>query len=411
MAPPHLRILIVDDEPDRSRDWAARVQAFGFSGTTVRALDIDDARDVMKTVDERRRRARGGLDPFAANAPCALDDVDVLIVDYDLQELLQVGEWSTGLQVATLARALTRAQLIVLVNQFGSNAFDLTLTKGASSHADFDIGSDQLVNPLFWDRSRVDGYAPWAWNDGVLRAPARIEAMVQWVMSRLDEPVLTSLGFAITADDANTQTFLAKELWEQLLDDPTHSFRHLVPESEFLTPKDRQAIAAFDEPCARVAAALLSHWLDRWVVPANDVLIDLPHLASACPWLLRKKEDPGCWQTAASLDNGFDALLPGVEKHAFSPGFPLARPALWRRAVSQDTDLAEPSGFTYDGFPDLVFCEDTSRFHAFEDARSFSCRLPGDTQRFVANPERIVPTTGGLPLTDVVYEPSVLFAL
>jgi hypothetical protein len=85
---------------------------------------------------------------------------------------------------------------------------------------------------------------------------------------------------------------------------------------------------------------------------------------------------------------------------------------VWRHAIVEDARLAEPKGFTYDGFPDLVFCEDTSRFQAFEDARAFSCRLPGsDPQRYVAVPERVVPTKGGLPSTDVVYEPSVFFAV
>lgn len=407
-----LRILIVDDDPERSRGWAATIDSLGFAGATATALEIDAVRTLMQTVGKRRKRARGQQDPFVADVPCELDTVDVLIVDYDLQELLENGEWSTGLQVATLARALTRVKLIVLVNQFGTNAFDLTLSKAAQSHADFDVGSDQLLNPAFWDRSRIDGYAPWAWNDGVLRAPARMEAMLQWLMPRLNAPVLATLGFTTATDGSNAETHLAKELWQQCLDDPGHSFRQLVSESEFLTLKDRHEIAAFDEPCARVAAALVSHWLDRWVIPANDVLVDLPHLAASYPWLLNKKEEPKCWQAAASLDSGFDAFRPEVTKHQFAPGFPLAKPVAWRHKVVEDAALAEPNGFTYDGFPDLVFCEDTSRFHEFSDARPFTCRLPGnDPQRFVANPEKVGPTAGGQPLTDVVYEPSVFFAL
>lgn len=407
-----LRVLIVDDEPERSKQWAVRLQSLGFVDATVTALSIDEARTLMKGADARRRRAREQSDPFTIDLPCDLDTVDVLVVDYDLQELLEVGEWSTGLQVATLARALTRVKAIVLVNQFGTNSFDLTLSKGAPSHADLDVGSGQLLNPAFWDRSRVDGYSPWGWNDGVLRTPARLEGVVQWVAQRLDAPVLTSLGFTIAADGSNAVRRVEKELWQECVEDPQHTFRELVRESEFLTPKDRAAIAKFDEPCARVAAALVAHWLERWVIPTNEVLIDLPHLASAYPWLLRNKEDVECWQAATSIDHGFGALLSEVRDHAFDPGFPLPRPVVWRHAVVEDSRLAEPKGFTYDSFPDLVFCEDTSRFHPFEDARAFSCRLPGsDPQRFVAIPERVTPASGGQPLTDVVYEPSVFFAV
>lgn len=407
-----LRILIIDDEPDRSKDWAAKIESFAFDGVKVTALDLDAARTVMQAADNRRRHARDTQDPFAAGVQCELDDVDVLIVDYDLQELMEVGQWSTGLQVATLARALTRVKLIVLVNQFGSNAFDLTLSKAVQSHADFDVGSGQLLNPAFWDRTRIDGYAPWAWNDGVLRAPARLEAMVQWLRPNLDKPVLETLGFTSGVEDISVETHLSQELWQECLDDPSRSFREMVGDSEFLTQKDRKVIAGFDEACARVAAALVSHWLDRWVIPANEVLIDLPHLASTNPWLLVNKECVEGWQATASLDSGFDALLPSVRNHKFAPGFPTSRPVVWRHKIAQDKGLLEPAGFTYDGFPDLVFCEDTSHFHEFTDARPFSCRLPGsDSQRFVAHPDKVHPQKNGHSLVDVGYEPSVFFLI
>jgi hypothetical protein len=237
-------------------------------------------------------------------------------------------------------------------------------------------------------------------------------ATLQWVLPRLDSPVLKSLGFTTAADESTASTPLPKELWQECVEDPLHTFRELVRESEFLTPKDRGAIAMFDEPCARVAAALVAHWLERWVIPTNEILIDLPHLASAYPWLLMSKGDIECWQATTSLENGFDALVPGVHQHEFRPGFPLPRPVVWRHAVLADARLAEPKGFTYDAFPDLVFCEDTSRFQLFEHSRAFSCRLPGgDPQRFVAHPERVVPINGGQPLTGVLYEPSVFFAV
>jgi hypothetical protein len=123
------------------------------------------------------------------------------------------------------------------------------------------------------------------------------------------------------------------------------------------------------------------------------------------------REDLGAWQATTHLD-GIGALLPAVRQHEFLPGFPLSRPVVWRNRVARCAELAEPTGFTYDGFPDVVFCEDTSQFHGFSDARSFSSRLPGsDPQRWVANPERVVPKSGGHILTDVSYEPSVFFAL
>lgn len=411
MATPQMRILIVDDEPDRSKGWEAEIRALGFEGISVIALDLDASRTLIEAVDNRHRAARGGRDPFGGHIECALDEVDVLIVDYDLQEMVKIGQWSTGLWVAMLARAFSRVKLVVLVNQFGTNMFDLTLLKALKSNADFDVGAVQLLNPALWDRTRVDGFSPYGWLDGIRHAPARFDAMIDWMRGKLDQPVLATLGFGIGADGEDPDTRISPELWQECVRRQDLTFRTMVAEAEFLTSKDRDAIVQFDEPCVRVAAALVTHWLDRLVIPAGDVLIDLPHLASSSPWLLNGREDPYAWQSTVGPD-GFDVFLPTVRKHLFAPGFPLSRPVVWRRGVERSAELAEPSGFTYDRFPDLVFCEDTSRFHPFEDAKPFACRLPSvDPQRFVANPDRIAPTNGGRVLTDVMYEPSVLFTL
>lgn len=406
-----MRIVIVDDEPDRSKGWETQIQTAGFAAVSVSALELEASRALIEAVDKRRRITREDKDPFAADIECDLDSVDILIVDYDLQEMVQAGQWSTGLWVAMIARAFSRVKLVVLVNQFGTNMFDLTLSKGVKSRSDFDVGGAQLLNPALWDRSRIDGYAPWGWGDGVLSAVGRLNSVVGWMQQNLDKPVLGTLGFGNVLDGADPDICMSQELWQECVGHPSRTFREMVGEAEFLTLKDREFIKKFDEPCARVAAAIVSHWLDRWVIPANDVLIDLPHLASASPWLLTNRQDVVGWQSTVG-PNGFDALLPAVRLHEFMPGFPLSRPVVWRNKVAGGAELSEPSGFTYDGFPDLVFCEDTSRFHAFEDAKSFQCRLPGsDPQRFVANPERIEPAHGGRVLTDVDYEPSVFFAL
>lgn len=409
-----LRVVIVDDETDRSKGWAASILALGISGITVEALELAEAQLMIQSADARRRVAREGKDPFASNSmlECNLDGVDILIVDYDLQELLEVGKWSTGLQVSTLARAFTRTKLIVLVNQFGTNSFDLTLVKSTQSRSDFDIGSGQILNPAFWDRSRTDGYSPWTWNDGVIQAAHRMEAVVEWMILNLDNTVLSTLGFAFESEESQQPNYLNYELWQEIITSPNQTFRELVGKSEFLAQKDRECILCHDEPCARIAAAIISHWLERTVIPANETLIDIPHLVSFYPWLLRSPEDVESWQTTTRKNEAFNSTLEQLDTCIFDPGFPLARPVVWKQKVLQTPALAEPAGFSYDDFPDMVFCEDTSSFHEFSESRPFQSRLPGsDPQRFVANPGKIADPAWKHPLTDVNYEPSVLFAL
>lgn len=414
MKAPNLQVLIVDDDTARSTQWATKIQAFGHAGLKVSALDFAESKKVMETAIQRQVLARSGVNPFdQAAGECGLDSVDILIIDYDLQELLSKGQWSTGLQVATLARAFTRVKLIVLVNQFSTNNFDLTLSKAVESHSDFDVGSDQILNPSLWDRNQIGGFSPWAWCDGLLRAPSRYEEAVGWTVRHLDKPVLKSLGFDSSDGGTESPMEISNELWEKCLVDPKHTFRELVKNSEFLTPKDREIVVSFDETCARVAASIVLHWLDRWVIPANEVLIDLPHLASAYPWLLQNKMTLEGWQASAHLVDGFRAFRAEVLKHKFSPGFATSRPVVWKRMIAQNSDLVEPKGFTYSDFPDLVFCEDTSGFQLFSDAKAFSSRLPGgDSQRFVADPEKVpLADAKYFPLVGVTYEPSVLFAL
>jgi hypothetical protein len=407
----NLNVLIVDDDPSRSAGWESAIKAFGFEGLTVRAVRLDETKELMKVANNRRIQMRPGSSS-AACEPCILDSTDLLIVDYDLQELLEVGQWATGLQVATLARAFTQVKYIALINQFGTNTFDLTLSKARDSRADQDVGSDQLLNPGLWVRNDAAGnFLPWHWQDGLLRAPGRIAATQEWVRARLDYPVLETLGFGFEPTSESPETYIPKELWQELVDNPSASFRELAKRSDFLPIRDSEYLDQHDEYCSRIATAVLSHWMERILIPSGEVLIDIPHLVSSYPWLLRDVKDVDQWNsTTGENDQALEALNPLVKDAVFSPGFPLSRPALWRRKVTADSRLSEPADFSYDDFPDLVFCEDTSSFHPFEISRSFVSRLPGtDNQRFVIDPSKLGDDSS--TFAQVTYEPSVFFAL
>src|SRR5688572_30770685 len=102
-----LRIVIVDDEPERSNEWAVLLQEKNFINASMLAFDKETSQAAIKAADGRRRSARGNQSPFGQGDNCEFDDADILIVDYDLQELVEAGQWSTGLWVAMLARAFT----------------------------------------------------------------------------------------------------------------------------------------------------------------------------------------------------------------------------------------------------------------------------------------------------------------
>lgn len=410
------RIVIIDDEHERADGWARELEKLpiggqlhkmGYEGTEIRALDRQEALTILQAAESRRSLMREGQNPFAGQIQCALDEIDVLVVDYDLQEFMKDGQWTTGQQLATLARAFTEVNLIVLVNQFATNSFDLTLVQSATSQADIDVGSDQLPNQSLWDRSTIKDFSPWTWNDGILSGSVRFNQTIEWVRQRLDDKVLATLGFTADTADGSGLIYLPAALWERFLKSPDQTFRKLASDTDFLVIKDRAHIEKFDGPCARVAAAIVCHWLDRWLIPAGEVLIDLPHLAAIYPWLLLDRSDLSCWQRSTDLENGFDAMQPDVRKHQFNPGFPISRPVVWRQAVLSDPKTAEPSGFTYEGFPDLVFCENTSKFAEFEKCSSFESDLQGpDKQRFIIR-KTSNDSRAEHAIDDVLYEPSV----
>ncbi|QNM96894.1 hypothetical protein [Chitinimonas koreensis] len=233
---------------------------------------------------------------------------------------------------------------------------------------------------------------------------------IEWAKKSLDQPVLECLGFTYGSDHVDSPSYISSELWQQCLVNPVHTLREMVGASDFLTQKDRDnAILKSEESCARVATMLITRWLDRWVVPANEVLADLPHLVSFYPWLLLDNTNLAGWKK--SITDGFNGLHMAASNYSFNPKFLLPRPVVWKNKILSDPMLAEPKGFNYEGIPDLVFCEDTSSFVDFVNAKPFTSRLPGlDSQRFVVDQKKL-DILGVWTPKGVAYEPSVLFAL
>lgn len=118
---------------------------------------------------------------------------------------------------------------------------------------------------------------------------------------------------------------------------------------------------ASPEERLRVAVCGLRRWLERVVVPSQNILIDLPHLLQRDPWLVSRREDLEQWNRHPGYWFPDDA---GVCPAAFNE--PVSR--LLGRNVWNVLDLPRrPSGERV--LPtDPVFCEDTSTFVLLTDA-------------------------------------------
>jgi hypothetical protein len=416
MQPRESRILIIDDEPDRSKPWADTLRKLLGDSINIEAPPVDKTRELVASIFSRRKKIRdssGSIPISGSGIPCEFDDVDILVLDYDLQNLErdQESEWTTGAEVATAARAYSSVGMLVLINSMGVNRFDLTMKKSAASRADLDIGDAQLLNPGLWMSPHSVGFRPWLWPD-VLAWPARYAKAVEWITERLDLPVFKELGFHVGGKAPGGE--LSSEQWVEYLglNPDTTTFRQLVQTHQFLPLRDREVVAKDSPQCARVAAAILKGWLDRIVVPCQETLIDAPHLAYQMPWLLRDPKDRACWDQTTDPAGPKHAFKVDLAEFTYDHPLLLSRPAYFRRLIERDDVAAEPVGFNYNECPDLVFCEDISGFAEFSDARPFPSSLPcTDNQRYVINPDRVKSPAGPQCLNDVDYEPASLFAL
>lgn len=363
-------IVVCDDDSRRVHSWAERVAAVvNGDEWTVSALDPTAFAGAFAVLKARKANARGltaVVSDTETEAIATIDSADVLLVDYDLtpdsadtisdltESAVRELTGESGEGFAYLARSYSSARAIAVVNQrWKRSTFDLTLQALSQSFADVNVASEDLTRTGLWNGA-PDGFRPWAWP-ALLDLPDAFERRASSVV--LDDVVFEVLGFA---DEAHLVAFTQAQL-DPLGDKPElATFRDVACNPEFgLAPKD-----AFldDEHAQRIAAAGVTRWLERYVLPGQNVLIDAPHLVQRYPSLLRG--DPGditAWNATTSLRSIEDALdverietaRTVAENWCFRPVFS------WPSLTASGLANSLRSGAEEVRF---VFCEDTSSF-------------------------------------------------
>lgn len=418
-------ILIIDDDMNTRETWKVNLQKLleeNEQDFTVRVALNEEFESDLIELENRQKRARNGGDYSFSNGEegnLLIDDVAVLIVDYDLLDFENAGI-ATGERVAYLARCYSQCGLIVALNQFGENRFDLTLKGDFKSFADLNIGSSQLLNKNLWTDGLPNGYRPWAWFS-IPRSFERFESNVEKLMGKqtdgkinLDQPILKYLQFpdeVVTNLPRKTEEFLSSRI-----DIKETTFRHFVEEGfNGLKHKDK---VLNEESTARIAAARVSKWLERVVLPGQDILVDAPHLVSRFPSLLKEDlEKLDSWNQTANVGEigEIGVKVDLIEDFLFKSEW-LSRPAWYWQKISNFEgidEVADPFKAFHDKeFPDFVFCEDVSCFLSRDGAREFVAEVPGSfTRRFVVDLDTEVGSNFEKELRGVQYEPALRFAL
>ncbi len=390
-------VLVYDDDgqyADSIRDSLKKVKP--LAGVfNVQTLGEDEFRTALEKLNERAIKMRN--DEQVPLKGTLIDNADIFIVDYDLIAS-KAGEFLTGEAVAYVARCFSGCGLIVGLNQYGHNTFDLTLKGHPESFADLNLGQDQIDNPNLWGGSK-SGFHPWHWPN--------LPGFLTDFEERVDD-VRTSLADEIPicqVMDVPPEVFgtLPKSIGQFLGRKPEETtFGKFVSKSgNCLRPKDEET--ACEDVIARVGAARISKWLERLVLPGQNILVDAPHLIARYPSLL-VGDSPTIhdWNATADYSNEdkCELISSEVEKYRLNKNHWVSRP-VWRWSeLSEDEGIPEISE-PWDATPaPCTFCEDASRFYSKRACRAFLAETDSPFAR------RYVKVFG-----NVDYRPQVRFSL
>lgn len=407
-----MKILIYDDErqPDEfekelEKGLKEAEQDNGF------AIEMLSENDFQRSIEGLQTRQVG----FRSNGKCSgeateFDDASIFIIDYDLLKS-QETKFLTGEIIAYVVRCFSECKLIVGLNQYGRNPFDLTLRGHPESFADLNLGVDQLSNPDLWRGDWGDCrccYRPWYWPN-LSNALRNFDERVKEVRENLDNPICEVLDFApelFRLLPRAVVQFIGKSKKNESADT---TFREFVIQSgNGLRAKDVEVpddvLASLDENVlARVGAARISKWLERFVLPEQDILVDAPHLVSRYPSLIAsdRKEIQDWNRTAQLIDYdqlGLDTDL--IEPYRFKKDYWVSRPVWFWDKLRECERIQEVTEPWLTPKPNWVFCEDASRFHQRKDCKEFLADIDSPfTRRFAKNFDK------------VDYRPRVRFSL
>lgn len=393
------KILIYDDDEQflgLMRETIVKVPLL-LRDFEVKSLSEQDFQDTLAVLSDRQLEFRKsgtwnvGAIPF--------DEASILIIDYDLVAS-RARSFLTAEIVAYYARCFSDCSLIVGVNQYGENPFDLTLQGHPESFADLNVGWLQLGNPGLWG-GNGPGFRPWHWpmlQDYQEAFELKVAAVEQ--AQRDNVPICEVLGFPAAAFGSLPRTisqFIGKG-------PESMTFQEFVLKSgNGLRRKDAAAPDVSSRAIARVGAARISKWLERQVLPGQDILVDAPHLITRFPSLLGEGiSDIAAWNRTAQLadHDRLGLVEEQIESSRLNPSHWLSRPVWFWQQIRETESIPEVHEPWTAASPDWVFCEDMSQFWPREECREFVAKVDSPfSRRFV----RFFP--------DVQYAPANRFFL
>ena len=369
------KILIYDDEEKQTE----RFEHILKQALKKARRDQDFAIEILKDFRTTIKALQNKQVEFREIGKCSdettpLDEASIFIIDYDLLKS-DAGGLLTGEIVAYIARVFSKCKLIVGLNQYGHNSFDLTLRGHPESFADLNLGVDQLSSPDLWRGNWGAfrrGFRPWYWPN-LSDFLDNFDKKVEDVRENLDKPICEILCFKPELFRLLPRTvvqFIGQVEGKSAHETTVRDF--VLQSSNGLRPKD--GTISDENVLARVGAARISKWLERLVLPGQDFLVDAPHLVARYPSLIA---DDGkkikVWNRTAQLvdyrELGLNTDL--IEPYRFKKDYWVSRPVWFWDTLRECEEIKEVREPWLTIKPNWVFCEDASRFYNRKDCGEF----------------------------------------
>lgn len=388
-------IGILDDEACLRESTRRSIESAVGGKAQVQILQNKDLTGSLNALRSRRETMRSG-ETVAPTTTTCFDDLDVLVVDYDLSGLHDGFEFLTGEDVSYLVRLCCQCKVIVALNELGTSRFDLDLEARLESYADYHVGSDTLGCSAFWfgahhrfdptehstQPADIDQLCAWSWY-GVFEDIGNWPAREQMLNSH--EDVASVLD--VPSDIFSTLPFDALEWLDPLgAEDKgaTRLWRHILTSRMGLRLKDqheqlRHSSGLAGSPWARsFVIARLAKWLRNGVLVLQDQLQDAPHLAVEFPGMFDPTGD-------RPVSEWTSELVQSRAPHWYEPvkseldNASLLKTSLWvNRPCWNMVRLRDAARNLTIKWPKRlpVFLEDTSQFQQRPNAGESASRAP-----------------------------------
>ena len=372
-------ILVHDDEQRLVSRYVQRLQSVKClrANFDVKRLDVPEFRKEMETLVKRRRAFRNGKTKYEGES--VLDKAAIFVVDFDLLKSDPEGVWNSE-NVAYLVRCFSTCGLIIGLNLPRCHEFDLSLRGNMSSYADVNLVNKQLDNERLWGGSVADSFRPWYWPT-IVDYLESFEQRLKDVEENLDAPILKVLELESIVE------MLPKTASEFI-----GGKSPLEVTFKAFTKNPASALRAKDknsnpEIVCRIATARISKWLERRILPGQNIVVDAPHLASRYPSLLVKGHDNlNSWNQCANFDSYKQLNIDygRIERFRYSKSYWFSRPVWFWRSLAEFARIKEVSS-PWDKEPTAFrFCEDASRFYGKRVCKEFNADVDSPyNRRFV----------------------------